>query len=219
MEAGQEHLVAVMVADLSGFTAMSEVHGDAMAAAVGTELLDLVRRDTTTRLLTKGLGDGVLVVDHDAQMLAGLAFEVVHVVGTTPERPRVRVALHHGPVTARSGDTFGRSINLASRLVDVAPEGRVVATQAFVDAAGPLSDVESRHHELVSLRDVSSRVAIHQLDRCRDDHLSLIDPVCRMTLDPQDPTVVRVRTAQGLTAYCSWGCAVRAKNPPSATSE
>ena len=219
VETGQEHLVAVMVADLSGFTAMSEIHGDAMAAAVGADLLDLVRHDATTRLLTKGLGDGVLVVDHDARMLAGLAFQLVHAVGTTPARPRIRVALHHGRVMARSGDAFGRSINLVSRLVDVVPEGRAVATQAFVDAAGPMSDVETRRQETVMLRDIASPIVIHHLDRCRDDHLSLVDPVCRMTLDPQDPTLVRVRTADGAAAFCSEDCAARAGNRRSATPE
>lgn len=219
VEVTQEHVVAIMVADLSGFTAMSEIHGDAMAATVGTELLELVRSDTTTRLLTKGLGDGVLVVDQDTRMLARLAFELVHAVGITPARPRLRVALHHGPVTARSGDAFGRSMNLVSRLVDVVPEGRVVATQPFVDAAGPLSDVETRHRETVTLRDVEAPVVVHHLDRCRDDHLSLVDPVCRMTLDPEDPRVVWIRTADGPAAFCSARCSARGAGSRPATTE
>ena len=197
-----------MVADLAGYTAMSEVHGDRVAAKVGDELLEFMHTDLESgRLLTKGLGDGVLAVDVDPAHLARRALELLHEVGTTPERPRLRVALHHGPVVRRGGDVYGRTMNVASRLVESAPEGRATATGAFVRVATDLAGVTVGRPRRLSLRSVRDPVEVHDLVRCRDDHLDRVDPVCRMALDPDDPTVVWWRTAAGLVAFCSTACA------------
>lgn len=198
----------VMAADLAGYTAMSEVHGDQLAAEVGDELLGFMRTDVGPgRVLTKGLGDGVLAVDVDPAHLARRALDLLHQVGTTPERPRLRVVLHHGPVVRRGGDVYGRTMNVASRLVEAAPDGRATATAAFVRVTTDLAGVTVGHPRRVSLRSVRDPVEVHDLVRCRDDHLDRVDPVCRMVLDPDDPTVVWVHTAAGLVAFCSTACA------------
>jgi adenylate cyclase len=41
-----------------------------------------------------------------------------------------------GQVLARGGDYFGRAVNLASRLVDVAPPDTVLVDDAFREAIG-----------------------------------------------------------------------------------
>jgi adenylate cyclase len=48
--------------------------------------------------------------------------------------PSARAGLSLGQVLARGGDYFGRAVNLASRLVDVAPPDTVLADDAFVEA-------------------------------------------------------------------------------------
>ena len=199
---------AVMVADLSGFTAMTEVHGDRLAAELGVELLDLARADSGgDRLLTKGLGDGVLVVDVDPAAVARRAFDMLHHVGTRPGHLRLRVAIHHGPVVPRDGDVYGRTINVAARLLEVISDDSVTVTAAFLEAGGDLPAVTATPRGSVALRDVRDPVEVHELVRCRDGHLEVVDPTCRMRLDPRDPTVVWRRSSEGDVAYCSPSCA------------
>lgn len=199
---------AVMIADLSGFTAMTEVHGDQMAAELGAELLDLAGTDSgDARLLTKGLGDGVLVVDKDPAAVARRAFDMLHHVGTAPRHLRLRVAIHHGPVVSRGGDVYGQSINVAARLVEAMPTDSVRVTGAFLGVAGDLPAVTATPRGRVALRDIRDPVEVHELMRCRDGHLEVVDPTCRMTLDPRDPTLVWRRSPGGDVAYCSLACA------------
>jgi adenylate cyclase len=48
--------------------------------------------------------------------------------------PSARAGLSLGQVLARGGDYFGRTVNLASRLVDLAPPDTVLADDAFAEA-------------------------------------------------------------------------------------
>jgi adenylate cyclase len=44
--------------------------------------------------------------------------------------------VHAGPVIERDLDVFGQTVNLASRIADVAGPGEVLATRAVVEQAG-----------------------------------------------------------------------------------
>jgi adenylate cyclase len=50
------------------------------------------------------------------------------------ELPRARAGLAAGRVLIRGGDYFGTVVNLASRLVEVAPAGGLAVDEAFRDS-------------------------------------------------------------------------------------
>jgi adenylate cyclase len=88
--------------------------------------------------VVKTIGDAVLWVADDlltgAEVALGL-LEVMHATGFD-----VRGSLVWGRVLSRSGDVFGPSVNLASRLGDVAPPGAVVlddVSAALLEVAEP----------------------------------------------------------------------------------
>jgi class 3 adenylate cyclase len=45
--------------------------------------------------------------------------------------PTGHAGIHAGPIIVRDGDIFGRTVNLASRLADVAEPGQLVAASAI----------------------------------------------------------------------------------------
>ena len=49
--------------------------------------------------------------------------------------PQLRVGVASGPALRRAGDWYGRSVNLASRVTNVARPGSVLATREVHDAA------------------------------------------------------------------------------------
>ncbi|MDU4244040.1 MAG: hypothetical protein E7I00_00610, partial [Varibaculum cambriense] len=51
---------------------------------------------------------------------------IVELLKSRPEILPVRASLVHGRVVSRSGDIFGPPVNLASRLVDIAPRGQIL---------------------------------------------------------------------------------------------
>lgn len=63
--------------------------------------------------------------------------------------PSARAGLALGPVLARGGDYFGRAVNLASRLVDVAAPETVLADNRFAEAIADNAalDAEPQGHK------------------------------------------------------------------------
>ena len=83
--------------------------------------------------VVKLIGDEAMFVAPAAPGSARAALELV-VACKSNGLPTARAGLAVGPVLARGGDYFGRAVNLASRLVDTAPPGGVLADDQLADA-------------------------------------------------------------------------------------
>jgi len=75
--------------------------------------------------------------------------------------PSVRVGVAFGPATTRGGDWFGATVNLASRVADVARPGQVLATEAVRSNA---PDRAWRRKRRRSLKGVDGRVRLFALE-------------------------------------------------------
>lgn len=123
---------AVLFADIAGSTALYEVLGDECAFALVEACLSTMSRCTTENRgrVIKTIGDAVLSVfpTSDDAAAAAIAMQT-HVEALGPGnavRPGLRIGFHFGPVMAHAQDVFGDSVNLASRLCDLASRGQVV---------------------------------------------------------------------------------------------
>ena len=134
---GSERRLAVVFADLDGFTALTEVHGDLDAAEVATGFADLARGalEPGARLV-KTLGDAVMITAKDVDEALQTALNVVAAVDRVDDYPTVSAGVHAGPVVERAGDVFGATVNLAARVAAHAAPGQVLCTKAVADAAG-----------------------------------------------------------------------------------
>jgi len=118
--------VAICFADLVGFVQFTEEEGEEQA-------LDLVERFVASveqslpsdARVVKNIGDGVMVVGTDAPALVrwALAFQ-----DEFPMAARPRIGIHYGATIFRDGDYFGRSVNLAARIVTRAHGGEVLVS-------------------------------------------------------------------------------------------
>jgi adenylate cyclase len=63
-----------------------------------------------------------------------IAVTLAEVYGDDEMMPDVRVGLAMGPALAREGDYFGPTVNLASRIVNIAYAGSAVATDEIHEA-------------------------------------------------------------------------------------
>jgi adenylate cyclase len=128
-------LPGIAFVDLTGFTRLSEEAGDETAAGISLRLGELARATAARHggRVVKLLGDGVLLrfpdapaaVDGSVALLAALP-----AAGLPPGHAGV----HCGRVIEREGDVFGRTVNLASRIADVAPAGSLYVSAAVVEA-------------------------------------------------------------------------------------
>ena len=200
-----------LFADLTGFTALTEVHGDEHAAdLVGqfcTEVRSILERRGGEEVKT--IGDAILLRADDAASGVRIAREIVTQVGGKHGFPSVRVGLHTGPATKRDGDWFGATLNLASRLSDRAVAGEVLVTRDVrdaVDDGAPEFVFRPRGSE--RLKNVSEPVELFAVtERGQAVARRLVqDPVCQMLVDPAE--AVASATYRGREVhFCSQACA------------
>jgi adenylate cyclase len=123
--------MVVGFADLVGFTAFSQRREPAELAAAVDRFEALAYEHILERggRVIKMIGDEVMFAVDDAPSAAAIALALVRAYGRDPLLPAVRVGLALGPVLAWQGDLYGPTVNLASRLVNVARAGTVLAAQ------------------------------------------------------------------------------------------
>ena len=128
---------AIVFVDLSSFTRLTRERGDESAVAAATSLQRLADAAATRNggRLVKLLGDGAMLQLPDPTVGVEAALELVesmHGEGALSSHAGV----HAGPVIQRDLDVFGQTVNLASRIADVAAPGEVLASEAVTGATG-----------------------------------------------------------------------------------
>lgn len=126
---------AVAFVDLSGFTTMTETHGDEAAATAAARLQDLAHAATGRAggRVVKVLGDGVLM------RFPSAAAAIPTVLDLIDEIPAAGLDAGHAGVAAgrlviRDGDVYGRTVNLAARIAGHAGPGEVAVEEGAVIA-------------------------------------------------------------------------------------
>ncbi|MDP9343026.1 MAG: adenylate/guanylate cyclase domain-containing protein [Actinomycetota bacterium] len=112
---------AIAFMDLSGFTRLTEQAGDEAAAELASTLRDLVTE--TSQMyggrVVKLLGDGVMFYFSAPTFAVACSVDLVERVAELG-LPPARCGVQAGRVVYRDGDYFGRTVNVASRIVNYA---------------------------------------------------------------------------------------------------
>ena len=175
-------------ADIAGFTALTEAHGDEQAADLIADFCAAVRAELPANggEHVKTIGDAILLRIPDPGEAVLLALRVTHDLMRGHGAPAVRAGLHHGSAVQREGDYFGAAVNLAARVAAEAAAGEVLLSGQTAALAPALAGVyyESRgRHELRNVREPVELFAAVRLGETDARRLP-IDPVCQMAVDP-----------------------------------
>jgi adenylate cyclase len=198
-----------LFADIAGFTALTEAHGDEEAATLVADFCGAVKAELPAQsALVKTIGDAVMLrIPEPAEaILLGLRITggLMHGHGS----PSVRVGLHHGTAVERDGDYFGATVNLAARVSGVASDGEVLLTAHTAALAPELEGVfyESRGRE--TLRNVREPVDLFAAVRTGESTRGrfALDPVCRMAVDPDRAAGQLVYEGRAYF-FCTLACA------------
>ena len=130
-----ERLPAICFLDISGYTRLTQEHGDDAAADLASMVGRLVQRSSVQHggKPIKWLGDGVMFYFGDPGRGVRAALEMVDGLAAAG-LPPAHVGLHSGPVLFQEGDYFGQTVNLSARIADYARQGEVLVSQAVADA-------------------------------------------------------------------------------------
>ena len=211
MAATAEHRPQTFLfADISGYTALTEAHGDEHAADVvgdfGARIRSLLPRHGATEV--KLLGDGVMLHASDAAAGVLLGRRIVDDIGSRHAFPTVRVGIHTGTAVERDGDWFGNAVNITSRIADVAAEREVLVSAATREAAAEsIPDIDFVPAGYRRLKNVAEPIEVFRIVVAGAVLAEAFpaDPVCRMIVDPE--RAAATETYQGREyRFCSDRC-------------
>jgi adenylate cyclase len=129
--------INVAFADLVGFTRLGEELppdqlggvADRLEVMTGDLLVPPVR-------LVKTIGDAVMLVSPEAEPLVATSLGLLEASDAEGDGfPQLRVGVASGPALSRAGEWYGRPVNIASRVVQIARAGSVLGTREIRDAA------------------------------------------------------------------------------------
>lgn len=207
--------VAVLFADLAGYTALTEAHGDEEAARAALRLLELARGAYDGEaMLVKSMGDGVMVVFDDVDRAMSAALALSHAAEVEERFLGLRVGLHAGPAVVRHGDVFGATVNLAARLADRAQPSQILVTSAVRDQFRRAPELEWVALGTASLRHVREPVELLTVRTRRRG--ATTDPVCRMVVTDQTVGAIEERHRGRRIRFCSDACAQLFRDHPDA---
>ena len=195
-----------MFADLAGYTALTDVHGDEEAVAAVERFQRVVSGAAERHRLRviKGIGDAFLLVGSDADAAMAAAREVVEHMAANERAPAVRVGIHEGPVAEREGDVFGHSVNIAARVASEAHAGQVLITPEILAAATSPLPVHPLSVGQRTFRNVASPVELFDISHDSSPG-KFIDPICQMLVSPEAAAGTLQHDDQTLY-FCSISC-------------
>ena len=191
-------------ADLAGFTALTEAHGDDDAAGLAERFYAMTEACLVgDARLVKTIGDAVMLVAPAPLVAIDVATKLVAAAAATAAFPELRAGIHAGPAVERHGDYLGATVNLAARVASHARGGQILCTEPIaVVAAAAGRRVEPLGP--VRFKNVSDPVPIFELTR--EAERAATCPVCKMTLGHDAIAVI----VHGETHHvCSEACGAR----------
>ncbi len=161
---------AVLFADVAGSTALYEVLGDERAFELVEQCLSIMSACTAEAggRVVKTIGDAVLAVFGSADVAATAAIAMQRRVDELGPRMGVRLCLrigfHAGSVVERDNDVFGDTVNLASRLCDLASRGQIVTVRETAAGLAPHFRPELRQLFAIGVKGKEQEVDLVELN-------------------------------------------------------
>lgn len=214
----QPSVSTFLFADIAGYTALTEAHGDEDAAELARDFCRAVTELVSAEHghVIKTIGDAVMVRHSEPAQAIGIGLRIAHDLMAGHGFPAVRVGMHHGPALEREGDWYGSTVNLAARVAGLAGGGEVLITNRVKEEAGDLNGISFEGRGRQRMRNVSTPIAVFAAIRSEANRdRRQLDPVCHMVVaEGRDAGRLRY---QGMEyRFCSLECSRRFAGDPAA---
>ena len=186
-EGDMDREIAILMADLTGYTAMTDAHGGASAARIVKKYMEIVNAACAgTARVSQRVGDQVVII---AEHAVDLVDTVNKISAQTLEEHHflsIHAGMHFGSVFFENESLFGSTINIASRIMNIARRGQILCSAAFVShLASPQREqfISIGPHRL---KNVPDNLELFELIADTRNGLLYVDPVCHMHLSPEN---------------------------------
>ncbi|MEO5999129.1 MAG: YHS domain-containing protein [Chitinophagaceae bacterium] len=180
-----EKYIAILMADLSGYTAMTEVHGPSQAMCIVDKFVGLAKKSLfgKSRLFER-IGDQVVIISENADDLARTAVTLNNIAQKEPYFLPVHSGMHYGSVLEQHGRIYGSTINIAARIASEARNGSMLASFDFISALTYPKAFQYEMYGIPHFKNVLNPTTLFKIIPATTtlSPVFSIDPVCHMQL-------------------------------------
>ncbi|CAN5588343.1 hypothetical protein BH11BAC3_BH11BAC3_07110 [soil metagenome] len=199
-----EENIAILMADLSGYTALTETHGSASAADLIDKYLEIVENCLVgDSKLHERTGDEVMIVSTSPDALLSSAYMIMKATSNEDNFLQVHGGLHYGKILKRRNSYFGSTINLTARIAAKANAGSFLCSEEFVNSLSDKSANKLQTRGKHSFKNVSDDMELYELVN-ENNKSFLIDSVCRMIILDRGKAIKHPTSAD--IFFCSNAC-------------
>jgi class 3 adenylate cyclase/YHS domain-containing protein len=210
-----EIYIVLLVADLSGYTALTEAHGNISAAKVVNRYTEIAEKALCegTRLIER-VGDEIVIAGTDAACIIKTAIKLVRKIEEEPFFPTIHAGIHAGKVLEQEGHYYGSALNIASRVASHARGCQILCTKEVAEMVGEVEDIKFKAIGEINFKNIFEPVALFEIiTDCRKLEMNVVDPVCRMLVRPESSTA-HLTFKDKIYYFCSFECAQKFTSQP-----
>jgi adenylate cyclase len=203
-----EHSLAILIVDLSGFTAMTEVHGAKSAAALIERFMQMVQQSLVgDSRLHERTGDQVMIVGSRAEDLAFTATFLLEKAYAEENFLNLHAGLHFGEVAEIDNAYYGSAVNTAARIVAATPAGKIMCSAEFLHQLTDNHSFVLEFKGAHQFRNLRQPVELYEMFCCISfiSKKFVIDPVCHMLIRDKS-TAVSLEHNGERYYFCSEKC-------------
>ncbi|MEP6728358.1 MAG: adenylate/guanylate cyclase domain-containing protein [Bacteroidota bacterium] len=177
-----EKNVAILMADLSGYSALTETHGAVSAADLIDKYISIAENCLVGDCrLHQQTGDEIMFVSDSSDVMLSTALKLAAHTASEEHFLQVHGGLHYGKVLKRGGNYFGFAVNLAARIAAKATAGTFCCSAEFIDSVSDKSVCRFQSQGNYLLKNISAEKELFELS-VEKIKTNYIDPVCRMLI-------------------------------------
>ncbi len=177
----QKDTLAVLFADVSDSTRLYENMGDTAAFSQVRECLQILNEAAQhfNGRVVKTIGDGAMCVFSNADDTAYAAIEMQYRIDLRPPSPgrsklTIRIGFHFGTVLREGDDVFGDTVNVASRMADLAVPGQILMTASTVEMLSAELRQKTRRLDALAVKGKAQAIDIQELQWQDSDSATLV---------------------------------------------
>jgi len=196
-----------LIADLMGYTSLTEAHGDLSAADLVSKYIKIVKeslkKDT---ILVDNIGDEVLITSGNTESLVNTAIDLFNKIENEPYFPSIHIGLHTGKVIKREGRYFGNTLNLTSRICSYSRGEQILCSYEIVKFTQKSGKYDFIKIGDIRFKNVTKAIAVYEIIIKKSGRKKFpIDPVCKMHVDKNNASG-KLQFKNKEYFFCSYEC-------------
>lgn len=195
------------MADLTGYTALTEIHGAQSAMNMVGRYLQIAQKALEGNArLQEQVGDLLLFVSEDPYEMLATAIKLSRLGAMEPGFLLIHGGIHYGCVLESEGSYYGTTMNLTSRIAAQAGKGQILCSQDFISRVDGCTGYHFDGFREVKMKNILRPVTLAELKIESSEAFTWkpIDPVCRMQVE-HPGRFVHIHENKTIH-FCSSGC-------------